>query len=252
MPDLTTCAIVTGAARPWGLGRAAAFALARRGFNLVIADVRDDWGAEAATEIAAKTGRRAIYVHTDVSNRASVAALVARAMQEYERIDVLANIAGITARVTIEQMEEAAFDRLIAVNLKGTFLTCQAVIPIMRNQGGGHIVNTASGGAFQPLKRIGVYSATKAGIVAFSKVLAWEVASDNIIVTTVAPGRVPTAMGDDNAPTEDIAEMAARGQPFRRANTPEEVAEVIAYAAMLESPILTGQTLHANGGAYMV
>ena len=252
MPVSNSCAIVTGAARPWGLGRAAAFALAKRGFNLVLADLKDDWGADAAQDIAVQTGRRAVYVHTDVSSKTSVSSLVARAVQEYGRIDVLANIAGITARVPIEQMEESAFDRLIAVNLKGTFLLCQAVIPIMRKQGGGHIVNIASGGAFQPLKRIGVYSATKAGVVAFSKVLAWEVAADNIIVTVVAPGRVPTAMGDDNAPTEETREMATRGQPFRRANTPDEVAEVIAYAATLESPILTGQTLHANGGAYMV
>lgn len=246
-------AIVTGAARPWGMGRATALGLAEHGMDIVIADVRDDWGQEAVTAVKEKTGKDAIYVQTDISQRANVEAMVELAVKEFGRIDVLANIAGIVEMAGIDDITDEHFDRLINVNLRGTILTCQAVVPYMRKQGGGRIVNTASGGAFQPLKGgLGVYGASKAGVVIFSKNLALELAPDNISVITVAPGPTNTAMGAEQGPSEPAEGMQARSTPFNRSLAAEEVAEVMIYAAISESNALSGQTLHANLGTHMV
>ena len=110
----------------------------------------------------------------------------------------------------------------------------------------------ASGGAVQPLKGQSAYAASKAGVVIFTKILAWEVARDNIIVTCVAPGRMHTAMGSESAPTQENWERLSGGMPFGHPLQPSEVAAVVVYAATIGNPALTGQTLHANAGAYMV
>ena len=252
MPADNKVAIVTGAARPWGLGRATAMGLARHGFDIVVADVRDHWGAEAEQTIAKETGRRALYVPTDVSKLDSVEALVAKTDEEFGRIDVLCNVAAIMAMERVEEMREETIDRILAVNLKGVMLTCQAVVKIMRRRTSGRIVNLATGGALQPLKGLGAYSASKAGVIIFTKILAWELARYGIVALTVAPGRIVTAMGQDEGPTEEAFTQEVRASPFLRALRPEEVAEVVVYAATAESPALAGQTLHANGGIYMV
>ena len=252
MNEQSKVAIVTGAARPWGLGRSTAMGLARKGMDIVVADVRDDWGQEAVNAIAAETGRRAIYVRTDVSQRDSVAAMVKRATDEFGRIDVLVNTAAIMVRQRLEEMTDETFDRIIAVNLKGTYLTCQAVVPAMREQRSGRIINVASGGALQPLKGTAAYSATKAGVIIFSKIIAWELGRYGIVVLTVAPGNMVTQMGADEGPPEEDFTTEFRHSPFMRRQHPDEVAEVIVYAATSTSPALAGQTLHANNGVYMV
>ena len=126
----------------------------------------------------------------------------------------------------------------------------------MRKQKSGHIVNTASGGAVKPHIGLGLYSATKAGVVMISKTLAWELAADGIVVTTVAPGPMATAMGSDEAPTEEYVQSMNSGAipyPWGRPLYGKEVADVVVFAATVPSHALTGQTLHANGGgSYMV
>ena len=252
MPSNHTVAIVTGAARPWGLGRATALGLAAKGCDIAVADIRDDWGKEAVDAIKKGTGRKAIYVKTDISNKAQCDAMAKRVEAEFGRIDILCNVAAIVKHERIEELKEETIDRILAINLKGTIFTCQAVIPAMRNSRSGRIVNVASGNAVQPLKGLAAYSASKAGIVMFTKTLAWEVARYGIIATCVAPGRMITKMGSDEGPgAEDFSEEI-RGFPFLRGLRPEEVADVIIYAAMNTSPSMAGQTFHANGGAYMV
>ncbi len=245
-------AIVTGAARPWGLGRASAMGLAREGCDIVVADVREDWGAEAVEAIRGETGRRAVYIETDVSKKASVDALMQQAEESLGRIDVLANVAGVMVNERIDVMTEEGMDRLIAINLRGVMLMCQAVLPAMKRAGGGRIVNVSSGGALKPLKGTAVYSATKAGVIAFTKVLAWEVAPHNIVATVVAPGVIGTNMGSEEGPPEGIFKQQRRDFPFGRPMRPEEVAEVVVYAATCPNNALAGQTLHANAGVYMV
>ena len=256
MASKSPVAIVTGAARPWGMGRAAAMGLAEKGMDIVVADIRDEWGEEAANTIKGETGQNALYIRTDVSQRSSVQSMVARTVKEFGRIDVLANIAGIVMQLRLEDATEENFDRIININLRGTLLTCQAVIPTMRKQKSGHIVNTASGGAVKPHIGLGLYSATKAGVVMISKTLAWELAADGIVVTTVAPGPMATAMGSDEAPTEEYVQSMNSGAipyPWGRPLYGKEVADVVVFAATVPSHALTGQTLHANGGgSYMV
>jgi NAD(P)-dependent dehydrogenase (short-subunit alcohol dehydrogenase family) len=245
-------AIVTGAARPWGIGFATARQLALNGLDVAIADVREDWGKESAEKISKESGRRVIFVKTDVSNRASVGAMVAQVAGQLGRIDVLANVAGVIIPEPLEKMTDEAFDKQININLRGTALTCQAVIPHMRAAGGGRIVNIASGAAYQALLQQTVYAATKAGVVALSRVLARELIRDKIVVTVVAPGATATAMGKEGAPAPEDFERLVRAMPWGRLIEPEELAEMVVFAATHPNHILTGQVLHCYGGAYMV
>ncbi len=252
MPNESKVAIVTGAARPWGLGRSAALGFARKGLDIVVADIREDWGREAVQAIQRETGRKALFVHTDISKRASVEAMAKRVDQELGRIDVLANVAAIVINERIEQMTEETLERIMGINFKGTVYTCCAVLPIMRRQMSGRIVNVSSGSSVQPLKGLAFYSASKAAVNQFSKVLAWEAARYNVVVSIVAPGRMVTQMGSDTGPAKEEYDAEVRGFPFLRALHPEEVADVIVYAGTSTSHVLTGQVLHADGGTYMV
>ena len=252
MSDDNKVAIVTGAGRRWGMGWQIASGLAKKGLDIAVADIREDWGKESAEVISAETGRRAIFVKTDVSNRASVAAMVATVAKEFGRIDALVNDAAISPRVMLDDITDEHFDQVMNINFRGTMLTCQAVVPQMRKQGGGRIVNIASGGALQPIRGLSIYSASKAAVITFSKILAQEVARDNIVVTIVAPGVMHTAMGSESAPSQEEFERQGKHQLFKRPLYPAEVAEVVVYAATHPTHVLTGQTLHANGGGYMV
>ncbi len=244
--------IVTGGGRRWGMGWQIAMGLANKGLDLAIADIREDWGKEAAESIKAETGRRIIFVKTDVSKRDSVQAMAAKVIAEFGRVDVLVNDAAIDPGQPAEEFTDELFDRIMNVNLRGTALCCQAVIAQMRKQNYGRIVNIASGGAIQPVRGLAIYCASKAGVIAYSKVLAREVARDGIVVTVVAPGVMHTAMGSETAPTQEDFERSGRKQLLKRPLYPSEVAEVVVLAATHPSHVLTGQTLHANGGGYMV
>jgi 3-oxoacyl-[acyl-carrier protein] reductase len=252
MSDQNKVAIVTGAGRRWGMGWQIATSLAKTGLDIAVADIREDWGKESADSIKAETRRRALFVKTDVSNRASVKAMVAAVVKEFGRIDALVNDAAICPRVMVDDISDEHFDQVINVNLRGTMLTCQAVLAQMRKQGGGRIVNIASGGALQPIRGLSIYSASKAAVISFSKILAQEVARNNIVVTIVAPGVMHTAMGSETAPTQEELDRQGKHQLFGRPLYPAEVAEVVVYAATHPTHVLTGQTLHANGGGYMV
>jgi NAD(P)-dependent dehydrogenase (short-subunit alcohol dehydrogenase family) len=241
-------AILTGAARPWGLGRATALGLAGKGLDIAVVDIRDDWGAEAARAVKEERGRDAIYVKTDLRQRADVEAMVARVIREFGRVDVLANVAAICPSERIEVMKEETYEQVFRTNFWGTALCCQAVLKQMRSQKGGHIVNTASGGAISPYQGLALYGASKAAVIQFSKVLASEEAKNGIVVTVVAPGPMHTAMGRETAPTEEDLKQLGATMPLGRPCYPEEVAEVIVFAATNSSNALTGQTLHARGG----
>jgi 3-oxoacyl-[acyl-carrier protein] reductase len=245
-------AVVTGAAREWGLGRQIALALARKGVDIAIADLRDDWGSAGAAAIAHETGRRAIYVKTDITRAADVNAMVNTVIKDLGRIDILVNDAAIVFLEPVSELTESSLDRMMNINFKGTALCCQAVLRQMKQQGGGRIVNVASEAALAPLENLALYSASKAAVVMFGKVMALEAARHNIIVTTVAPGPMLTAMGQERGPADhDFEALSRLGLPFGRPLYPQEVAEVIAFAATNPSHALTGQTIHANGGRFI-
>jgi NAD(P)-dependent dehydrogenase (short-subunit alcohol dehydrogenase family) len=150
MANSERVAIITGAARPWGLGRCTALGLAAKGLDIAVVDFRDDWGAEAVSAIKEKHGRNAVYVRTDLRQRGDIHAMVERVLREFGRIDVLVNVAAIGLGERVEDMKEETYEQIFRTNFWGTALCCQAVLKQMRSQKSGHIVNIASGGAITP------------------------------------------------------------------------------------------------------
>ncbi|HKD70430.1 MAG TPA: SDR family oxidoreductase [Candidatus Binataceae bacterium] len=252
-------AIVTGAARPWGLGRQVALQLAQKGHDVAIADVREDWGNEAAQTIAAQTGRRAIYIKTDVSKRPEVLAMVERAVAELGRVDVLVNDAAIGVNKPFEEFTDEDFHRVIGVNLLGSMLCAQAVIKPMKNQNYGRVVNIASSAPFMPPPArfpVSLYNASKGGIIAFTKSAALELARYNIVVSVVAVGGMATGMGLNRAPKPEelkysVENVYQNALPFGRLIEPAEMAEVVVNVATTKSHAFCGQVIHANGGRIM-
>ncbi len=176
---------------------------------MAVVDLREDWGRDAADVVARETGRRAIYIKTDISQRAEVQAMVARVLSELGRVDVLINNAAIPIGQPIADFTDEMFHRVINVNLLGAMLCSQAVLKPMNAQKYGRIVNLASGAAVKPYKGAALYAAAKAGLIAFTRVLALE-AAPHIVVTAVAPGWVNTAMGSESAPPRWISKWASR------------------------------------------
>lgn len=245
-------AIVTGAGH--GIGKAYAARLASEGAKIVVAEL-DEMAAQAVAMELSAAGREALAVRTDVSDLASVADMAAATIERFGRIDVLVNNAAIFATVPMsrspfDQISIDEWDRMMSVNLKGTWLASCAVIPQMRDQGYGKIINISSGTALKgSLSRIH-YVTSKAGILGFTKTLANEVGKDNICVNCVAPG---STLSEEN-PDEGIVEMrthAASSRALKRVQNPEDLTGAIVFFASADSDFITGQTLVVDGGACM-
>ncbi len=247
LPD--KACLITGAGS--GIGRATALLFASEGARLALADI-DGAAAEAVAEEIRARGCEARALAVDVTDGAAVAAMVERTVGAFGRLDVLVNNAGITVVATVEETGEAEWDRLMAVNVKGVFLACKHAVPVMRRQGGGVIVNTASNAASVGLRRRAAYVASKGAIAAMTRALALDHVDDGIRVNCVAPGTVDTALFDGLfAAAEDPAAlrraMAAR-QAMNRLGRPEEIAPALLYLACDESSFVTGTMLTVDGG----
>ncbi len=244
-------AIVTGAGSKRGIGRTTALTLAREGADVVVGDL-DLQGAEAVVAEIKALGRRSLAVKVDVSKQEDISRLVQRVLDQFGRIDVLVNNAGITQPIKVLDMTEADWDRIITTNLKGTFLCSKAVLPAMIKQGYGRIVNLSSvsakrgGGVFGGAH----YSAAKAGILGFAKALAREVAGYGITVNSVAPGLIATDIRGGLESSERQKEMSS-DIPCRRLGTPEDVAAAIAFLASEDAGYITGEEIDINGGSHM-
>jgi NAD(P)-dependent dehydrogenase (short-subunit alcohol dehydrogenase family) len=245
---MSRVALITGGGN--GIGRAVAHRMAAAGMTIVIADY-DRAGAEQVRGEIAQAGGQAEAVTLDVSVAREVKAVVGGVEKRHGRIDVLANIAGgsfYTKR--IEEFTWAEWQKVIDVNLKGTFLMCREVAPIMQRRKSGHILNTASnyGVTGSPMRT--PYSAAKAGIIAFTKSLALELAADGILVNTVAPGPTdtPRVMGKESPQARHERWSMI---PLGRTGKPEDLAEMFYYLTTPESAWMTGQTFHVNGGLVM-
>ena len=247
MPDRLAdrVAIVTGASR--GIGRAAAGRLAAAG-AAVVAAARADRGDEVAAEIRA-AGGRAVGVSVDVTDPRRIDAMVRAALDEYGRIDVLVNNAGIVRDQLALRMSPADWDAVVATNLTAAFNCARAVLRPMLRQRGGRIINVGSvvgrmGNAGQVN-----YAASKAGLEGFSRALAREVASRGITVNVVAPGMIDTDM---TAGLNESARAAMLAQiPMGRLGTAGDVAGAICFLASDEAAYVTGHVLAVNGGMYM-
>lgn len=233
-----------------GIGGAAAHKMAAAGMTVVIADF-DHAAAETVRGEIASTGGKADALSVDVTQSREVKALVIDVASRYGRIDVLANIAG--GSMYTKRMEEftwAEWKQVIDANLKGTFLMCREVAPIMQKQKSGRILNTASNYGVTGSALRTPYSAAKAGIIAFTKSLALELAPDGILVNTVAPGPTDTP----RVLEKESAEARNRrwsSIPLGRTGKPEDLAEMYYFLTTPESAAITGQTFHVNGGVVM-
>jgi NAD(P)-dependent dehydrogenase (short-subunit alcohol dehydrogenase family) len=244
-------AIVTGAAS--GIGRAVALRLARDGAAVALLDVQAD-GA-LATQAALPPGARSCVAAVDVSDAAQVRAAVEAAVAALGTPAILVNCAGISRGGPVAGLALEDWERVQAVNLRGTMLCCQAVTPLMAAAGYGRVVNISSGTGVRVGPGSAAYAASKAGVIALTKALAGELASSGVTANVVAPGITDTAMTRAAFGTREAIEAAARegriANPMGEVLEPEDMAAAVAFFALPESRHITGQTLHVNAGAFM-
>lgn len=241
-------ALVTGGGR--GIGRAIADELAKRGADVILADRMLETAEESAAEIAEQTGRQTMAVEVDVSSLDSAKAMVDQALARFAKVDILVNNAGITRDDLIMRMGEEDFDAVINVNLKGAWNCCKALIRPMMKQRYGRIVNISSVSGLAGQAGQTNYSASKAGLIGFTKALAREVASRQITVNAVAPGFVPTALTVDLP--DELKDYMLKLTPLGRMGNPEEIAYAVAFFASDEAAYITGQVLSVDGGMMMM
>jgi 3-oxoacyl-[acyl-carrier protein] reductase len=240
-------AIVTGAGR--GIGRAIAQTLAREGVIVAVLDARQD----LLDDVAAKwneAGWPGMQHLCDVRDRNQVAVAVAAVAHDLGRIDILINNAGVAGGARVEELDEEIWDRNFDINMKGTFLMCQAVIPAMKAQGFGRILNASSFAAIIPSIGGAAYAASKAAVVSFTRVLAGELGPWNITVNAYAPGMVPTEMNHFAERAEADQQLLLDTLTLRRWGEPEDVANLICYLASDQAAYITGTLVDVSGGKY--
>lgn len=240
-------ALVTGASR--GIGRAIALGLARRGFDLALNDIAAQAAElEEVVSEARVTGIRAIPYHADVSSKAAVQAMVVRILHDFGTIHAVVNNAGILRASDVEHCPEDYWDSVMDVNAKGTFLVTQAVLPAMKAQGYGRICNIASIGGKHGAPEQAHYSASKAAVMGFTRVLAQEVGPFGITANCICPGIILTDMGRVNLDDPAIRGAWQAKTAMARIGDPEDVAGPVAFFCSDDSAFVTGQTLNVDGG----
>ena len=237
-------AMITGATR--GIGKQIALTLANEGYNIVLNyRTENDELKQLKNEIESKK-IKCLTVQGDVTNFEDCKQMIESAIEEFGKVDVLVNNAGITKDMLLARMKEEDFKQVIDVNLVGTFNMTKNVISYMMKARNGRIINISSvvgiaGNAGQTN-----YSASKAGIIGFTKSLAKEVASRNILVNAVAPGFIETNMTD--VLKQEVKDEIAKNIPLKRMGTPQDVANVVKFLASEDSSYITGQVISVDGG----
>ncbi|NJL03460.1 MAG: glucose 1-dehydrogenase [Chloroflexaceae bacterium] len=240
--------IVTGGGQ--GIGQTTCEIFAREGAKVVVADINDQ-AAHAAAEKITAAGGQALAVYVNVTEQASVDALVAKTLEwGGGRIDALINNAGITKDAQLVKMTEAQWDAVIAVNLKGVFLCGQAVAKVMREQGGGSIANATSIVGLYGNFGQSNYAATKGGVIAMTYTWSIELGPKGVRVNAIAPGFTETPMLE-SVPEKVLDDIRGK-TPLRRLAKPEDIANAYLFLASDESSFVTGQVIAVNGGLLRV
>jgi 3-oxoacyl-[acyl-carrier protein] reductase len=237
--------IVTGAGA--GIGRELALTLAREGVTTVALDVSRQ-GLDAFARQLAAEGLKGTCFECDVRDGARIKEIVQLVAERYGRIDILLNNAGVAPGGTVETLSEEAWDLNVDINLKGTFLMSRAVVPIMKKQKYGRIINAASFAAIIPSFGNAAYSASKAGVVFFTRVLAGEVGPWGITVNCYAPGMIPTGINNFDKLPQDKQEKLLNTLTLRRWETPADVAGLICFLASDLAAYITGTLIDCSGG----
>jgi len=243
-------AIITGAAN--GIGRAVAERFAAEGAAVLLADVDGTAGGEAAAAISARGGR-AEFVRTDVTDESQVRTMIDAAVERFGGLDVLVNNAGVGSFVPFDRLEPAAWDRILAVNLRAVYLCCRQALPHLRRSSHGVIVNVASQSGLQGQAMNEPYCASKGGVILLTRSLARELARENIRVNCLCPGGTDTALlrqfvatsGSGDSGLAGVAERAPMGRLAR----PEEIAAAALFLASDDASYVTGVALPVDGGA---
>ena len=239
--------LVTGASR--GIGKETAKVFAENGYDVAINYVSDKTDVEGIKKEFEDMGVKCLMVKADVSNEEDVNNMVESVISEFGKIDVLVNNAGITKDTLLMRMSKEDFDKVIDINLKGTFLVTKAVSKYMMKKRCGSIINLSSVVGVAGNSGQSNYSASKAGIIGFTKSIAKELASRNIRVNAVAPGFIETDM--TNVLKDEVKESIGNQIPLKRMGTAREVAEVIYFLGTEKSSYITGQVINIDGGMVM-
>lgn len=240
-------ALITGATR--GIGRQVALTLAKEGYNIALNYRTANNELEELKNEITSNGVEALTVQGDVSSFEDCERFIKEIIEKFGRIDVLVNNAGITKDMLLARMKEEDFKQVIDVNLVGTFNVTKNVISYMMKARSGRIINVSSVVGVSGNAGQSNYAASKAGIIGFTKSLAKEVASRNILVNAVAPGFIKTSMTD--VLKEEIKEEIAKSIPLKRLGTAEDVANVVKFLASDDSSYVTGQVINIDGGMLM-
>jgi NAD(P)-dependent dehydrogenase (short-subunit alcohol dehydrogenase family) len=247
---MSRVAVVTGAAS--GIGRGVALRFAADGHAVGVVDYNGE-GAEAVAEECRAAGAEAVAVTTDVADRASVAAAFEKVRSELGPVGILVTSAGVEAFESVLDITPESWDRLVAVNLTGTFSCVQAAVPDMLAAGWGRIVTIASSSAQSGAPRMAHYAATKGGVIGLTKALAVELARSGITVNTIPPSLVDTPMVDHAVAAGDFPGIDVVGPmvPLGRAGTPADIAGACAFLVSEDGSYITGQLIGVNGGMYI-
>ena len=241
-------ALVTGAAS--GIGAGISVAFASEGADVILVDLAEPSAAASVLAAVRDQQREALYVQADVSDEDSVRAMAQAALARFGRVDILVNNAGIFTQSLLEDMPVADWDRVLAVNLRGTFLCIRVLIGQMLERGSGRIINIASQLGQIGGSEVAHYSASKAGVIGLTKALAREVSHRGVLVNAIAPGPIETPLLDSE--TEEWRSAKLAELPMRRFGRVDEVTPTAVMLASADGSYYAGQTLGPNGGDVML
>jgi len=242
-------ALITGSGS--GIGRASAILFSQEGAKISVADI-DEKGGQQTVDLIKQKGGSAIFIQTDVSKANDIERMIRATVDHYGKLDILFNNAGIGMPfIPIEEVKESIWDRIMEINVKGIFLGCKYAVPIMKRQGGGVIINTASISGVRPRPGLSAYSASKGAAILLTKALAIELAPFKIRVNCVNPVVVDTPFLEKNidlSQLEEAKKSMLSTIPLGRLCQPEDIAHAALYLASDESSMVTGLSLDVDGG----